>query len=179
MRRFLPAVLSVISVFGASAYGQSAGISPIHVPAGSIVTFYSQTRLNPGTGNVLDELPKGTILKVKLLAAIDSNMDRDGSEFRGALATPLTSGTDVIVHADAGVRGLLVLLRSKSHPEGFRYELLITSISDNGKSYELTASLNSSFFDTNGPRAANPIPVTPENEKELPTKIGKLPANKN
>jgi hypothetical protein len=52
------------------------------------------------------------------------------------------------------VRGLLVLLRSKTHPEGFRYELLITRLIDHGKSYDLTASLNPSFLDP----AVQPVP---------------------
>jgi hypothetical protein len=42
------------------------------------------------------------------------------------------------------------LLRSRNHPEGFRYELLITSLNDRGKNYDLTASLNSSFRETTG-----------------------------
>jgi len=64
------------------------------------------------------------------------------------LAAPLVSGGQVIVRNEAEVRGLLVLLRSRSHPEGFRYELLVTSLTDRGKSYDLTASLNPTFLDT-------------------------------
>ncbi|PYT50576.1 MAG: hypothetical protein DMG43_14765 [Acidobacteria bacterium] len=60
---------------------------------------------------------------------------------------PLVLAGEVIVRSEAEVRGLLVLLRSRSHPEGFRYELLITGLTDRGKSYELTASLNPSFLD--------------------------------
>ena len=43
-----------------------------------------------------------------------------------------------------------MLLGSRNHPDGFRYELLITSFDVNEKSYELTASLNPSFFDSVG-----------------------------
>ena len=50
-----------------------------------------------------------------------------------------------MLHADAEVRGIFALLRSRNHPEGFRYELLITGVNDRGKNYTLTASLNSSF----------------------------------
>ena len=39
----------------------------------------------------------------------------------------------VIVHSESEVRGILVLLRSKNHPEGFRYELLVTSVTDHAK----------------------------------------------
>jgi hypothetical protein len=50
------------------------------------------------------------------------------------------------------------LLRSRSHPEGFRYELLITSLTDHGKSYILTASLNPSLADSR--TASNTKPAT-------------------
>ncbi len=59
----------------------------------------------------------------------------------------LISGDEVVVHSDAEVHGLLALLRSRNHPEGFRYDLMITSLVDHGKSYTLTATLDSSFFD--------------------------------
>jgi len=62
-------------------------------------------------------------------------------------------GDGVVIHSEAEVRGLLVLLRKQNHPNGFRYELLLTELSDHGKSYLLTASLNDSFFD------AGPQPV--------------------
>jgi hypothetical protein len=82
-----------------------------------------------------------------MLDSIDSTVNRDGSPFRGSIVSPLISGDQVVVHSDAEVHGLLALLRSRSHPEGFRYELLITGLVDHGKSYTLTASLDSSFFD--------------------------------
>jgi hypothetical protein len=107
-----------------------------------------QTRLHPAATDALDGLPKGTILQVRMLDTVDSTTDRDGAEFHGTLAAPLLLGGEVIVLADAEVRGLLVLLRSRSHPEGFRYELLLTGLTDRGNSYDLTASLNPSFLDS-------------------------------
>jgi hypothetical protein len=53
------------------------------------------------------------------------------------------------------VRGILALLRSRSHPDGFRYELLITRLTDHGKSYVLTASLKPSLADSPVPSPAN------------------------
>jgi hypothetical protein len=92
--------------------------------------------------------------------AIDSGVDRDGAEFRGSIVAPLVSGGEVIIRSEAEVRGLLVLLRSRSHPEGFRYELLVTRITDHGKSYDLTASLNPSFLDPGVQPAADSKPAT-------------------
>ena len=103
----------------------------------------------------MDALPKGMVLEVRILDSIDSDSDRDGTEFRGTLVTPLVSEGEVIVHSEAEVRGLLVLLRSKTHPEGFRYELLVTGLTDRGKSFDLTASLNSSFLDPGGQPAGD------------------------
>ena len=78
--------------------------------------------------------------------------------------SPVVSGNEVIVHADAEVQGLLALLRSRTHPEGFRYELLITSVKDHGKTYDLTASLNTAFFDG----GARPISVPGAEKMESP-----------
>jgi len=82
-----------------------------------------------------------------MLDTVDSAADSDGTEFHGTLAAPLVFGDEVVVPSDAEVRGLLVLLRSRSHPDGFRYDLLVTELTDHGKSYDLTASLNPSFLD--------------------------------
>jgi hypothetical protein len=180
MRGFFLVVLCTIGVCAASANAQSASIQPIHANAGAVLTFYSQTRLNPGMGNILDVLPKGTELKIRLLDSVDSAVDRDGLEFRGILVAPLSAGNEVIVHADAEVRGLLVLLRSGKHPEGFRYELLITSITENGKAYELTASLIPSFLDDGVQKPANAAPAAHGTDaKEPPASVAKTPERKN
>jgi len=114
-----------------------------------VLTFYSQSRLYPSSDNPLDGLPKGTALRVKLLDGVDSNTEADGTPFRGILEAPLADGRNTALAQErAEVRGLLVLLRSRAHPEGFRYELLLTGVSVRGKIQDLTATLNPSLFDT-------------------------------
>jgi hypothetical protein len=153
MRRILLLILCVSSVSGA-ARAQTQTIQPLQESAGTVLTFYLQTRMAPESNDVFDSLPKGTVLRVKLLDAIDSGVARDGSEFRAELASPVYSENhQLLFHTDAQIHGLFVLLRSRNHPEGFRYELLATSLSENGKSYELTASLNPSFSDAPKPTA--------------------------
>jgi hypothetical protein len=152
---------------------RAAALKPIRVSAGSILSFYLQTRLNPDNGSVIDQLPKGTVLNIKVMDSIDSEVTRDGAEFRGLVVTPLVSGDEVIIHADAQVRGLFAILRSRSHPEGFRYELLITGITDGGKTFQLTASMNPSFVDAppqnqNAP-AANSANESSSSEKSSST----------
>jgi len=160
MRRSIVAVLCFISLFAIATLGQSPiAVAPLRVTAGTVLKFHLQARLTPVAGDALDALPKGTVLPVRMLDSIDSATDRDGTEFHGSLAAPLVSGGQVIVRAEAEVRGLLVLLRSRSHPEGFRYELLVTGLTDRGKSYDLTASLNPSFLDPAAQPAADSKPA--------------------
>ena len=147
MHRFGLVFLCSVCVLGGTARGQNANIEPIHARPGAVLTFHVQTRLNPTDRNETDALPHGTVIRVKMLNGVDSGVDRDGSEFRGEVVDSVSAGSKVIVHSESEVRGILVLLRSKSHPDGFRYELLVTSLTDHGKTYDLTASLNSSFFD--------------------------------
>ncbi len=147
MRRLTLAVVCALCVIAGAYRARAAALKPIRVSAGSVLSFYLQTRLNPENGSVIDQLPKGTVLNIKVMDSIDSDVTRDGAEFRGLVVTPLVSGDEVIIHADAQVRGLFAILRSRSHPEGFRYELLITGITDGGKTFQLTASMNPSFVD--------------------------------
>jgi hypothetical protein len=166
MRRILLLILCVSIVNTASARAQTRTIQPLQESAGTVLTFYLQTRMAPGSGDVFDSLPKGTMLRVKLLDAIDSGVARDGAEFRGELASPVYSENhQLLFHTDAQIHGLFVLLRSRNHPEGFRYELLATSLNENGRSYELTASLNPSFSDAPKPAAQIAAPNPVETEK--------------
>ena len=148
MRRLALAIVFCLSVIAAGAWGQTPEIEPVHVRSGTVLTFYLQTRLNPENGNAIDLLPKGTTLNIRVLDSIDSDLTRDGAQFRGVVVSPLVSKGEVVIHAGAEVRGLFALLRSRSHPEGFRYELLITGITDGGKMFQLTASLGLSFTDS-------------------------------
>jgi hypothetical protein len=108
--------------------------------------------------------------------AVDSSVNRDGSEFRGELVSPIVSGNDVVVHPESEVRGLLVLLRSRTHPEGFRYELLITQITDKGKSFDVTASLNASLADIDNNRPPSAEPELLKSHESTAPPAEKLPA---
>lgn len=143
MRRFV-ALLVCASGFsaGAARPQNSSAIAPLRIPAGTIVNFELQTRLKATAADALGELPKGTVLRVKLLDSIDSTADRDGAAFRGRIVSSIAWGNRVVIHSDAQVRGLFALLRSASHPEGFRYDLLVTGVTDRGQSYTVTAFLD-------------------------------------
>jgi len=138
------------------ASGQGARIEPVRVSAGTVLTFYLHARLNPTSGDGVDGLPKGTLLRVKMSDSIDSATDADGTEFHGTVESGLVSSGELVIRSGSEVRGILALLRSRNHPEGFRYELLITDLTDHGKSYSLTASLSPSLADS----SAAPKPST-------------------
>jgi hypothetical protein len=145
--RYLVSLVSVCCVLTVPCLGQALHIQPIKVPAGALLTFHLQSRLNPEVGNQIDALPRGTTLRVKLLDTVDSDTAQDGSRFRGELISSLESATETLVHAQSAAHILLVLLRNRTHPQGFRYELLMTGLDDHGKPYDLTASLNPSLAD--------------------------------
>ena len=166
MKRIALVAVGITFAFASAAYGQAFRIEPVHVTAGTILTFYLHARLNPTSGDSVDGLPKGTLLRVKMLDSIDSAVNRDGTEFHGEVMSGLTSSGEVVIHSGSEVRGILALLRSRSHPEGFRYELLITGLTDHGKSYVLTASLNPSLADSTVASTAKPTTKTNSNTSE-------------
>ena len=151
------------SLFSLSAWCGSSPIGQIHVAAGAVLTFQLQTRMKASaTTDAMDEFPPGTLLRVKVLDPIDSTREADGTPFQGILITPLVSGKQVVAHSDSGVTGLLVLLRSREHPQGFRYELLITGIYDGAKHYSVTASLSPSLYD---PSETSETTAAPKNHR--------------
>jgi hypothetical protein len=147
-------VAAVALLFAAPSFCQSANISPLEIPAGAVVNFQLQSRLSPSATDPADALPAGTTLRIKLLNAIDSRVDQDGSAFQGVLVSPLEQNNHVVLGANAEVHGLFALLRSRQHPDGFRYELLVTNVVDGGRSYVVTASLDSSLFEPTARRTA-------------------------
>lgn len=165
MKRIALVAVCITSAFASVAQGQASSATPVpvRVTAGTVLTFYLHARLNPTSGDSLDGLPKGTLLRVKMLDSIDSAVNADGAEFRGTVVSGLTSSGELVIHRESEVRGILALLRSRSHPDGFRYELLITGLTDHGKSYALTASLNPSFTDS--PVASNSKPAAKDKPK--------------
>ena len=171
MYRYAVAALCLIGVVPTISRGQKSTLEPLSLPSGTIVTFHVQARLNPGAGES-DSLPKGATLNVRLLAAVDSAVNEDGSPFHGELVAPVfdADGKTVLVPAHAQAEGILVLLRSRNHPDGFRYELLLIRITDHGRELDLTASLNPSLTDTR--------PNPSASDKQEPLASGKTVSGK-
>jgi hypothetical protein len=170
MKRIALVAMCMAGASASTAYGQASRIEAVHVSAGTVLTFYLHARLNPTSGDSVDGLPKGTLLRVKILDSVDSAVNADGTEFHGTVMSGLTSSGEIVIHSGSEVRGILALLRSRNHPEGFRYELLITDLTDHGKSYSLTASLNPSLADSavasNAKQAPRANPKSPESGRQ-------------
>ena len=81
----IPSVFCFMTMLAHSGNAQSSTLEPIHVSPGTVLNFHLQTRLNPGAGNEVDILPSGTLLRVRILDSIDSNVEQDGAEFRAWL----------------------------------------------------------------------------------------------
>lgn len=160
MHRIAVALLCFLGISAGVARAQSSSLQPLRVASGAVLDFHLQTLLRPASGDPLLVLPEGTILRVRLLDSVDSHVNRDGDTFRGTVVSPVSSGTKIIIQAGAAVRGLLALLRSRKHPQGFRYELLITGIMDFGKTYSVTASLDPTLFDSGLHHSTNVVPAS-------------------
>ena len=166
MKRIALVALFLSGALASTAHGQASRIEPVHVSVGTVLTFYLHARLNPTSGDGVEGLPKGSLLRVKMLDSIDSSVNPDGTEFHGTVVSGLTSSGELVIHSGSEVRGILALLRSRSHPEGFRYELLITGLMDHGKSYTLTASLNPSLADSPVASTSKPVPKSSSKSSE-------------
>jgi hypothetical protein len=147
MVRCIVSFVCAVSVFLLPGFAETSALEPLRYPSGAVLDFHVQTRFHPDVENDADSLPKGTLVHVKLLSPVDSDTAADGSEIRGVVTAAILAGDKVVVHSDAEAEVLFVVLRNRTHPRGFRYELLVTKVIDAGKPLDLTASLSSSFSD--------------------------------
>lgn len=175
MHRLLAVALCTLGALAGSAYAQKSPVQPMRIDAGTILEFHLQTRLDSAAGNLVDSLPKGALLRVKMLDPIDSTLSQDGAEFHGLLLSSMKSGGEVVVHSGSEVSGIFVLLRNERHPEGFRYELLLTGVKDHGKYYALTASLSSAIGDSGSQAVVSSKAETAQDPKEAVPANRKLP----
>jgi hypothetical protein len=150
VRRIHAFVVCALVSVAVTVRGQALSIKPIQIASGTVITFHLQTRLRASASDPLNNLPSGTLLQVKMLDTMQRTADADGVPFRGSVVSPLVVNGQVIIHPDAVVQGLQILLRNRNHPEGFRYELLITGLVDQGQSYTITASFDPPFTEANG-----------------------------
>src|SRR5205807_7820153 len=97
MKRIVPAALSFLAALTIATYGQAFKVGPVRVSAGTVLTFYLHARLNTTNGDGVDGLPKGTLLRVKMLDCIDSAVNGDGTEFHGTVVSGLASSREIVI----------------------------------------------------------------------------------
>jgi hypothetical protein len=179
--RYISTLLVCALVLSAgSTRGQTLGVKPIQFESGTVFSFQLQPRLQARAGDPLNRIPSGTLLQVKMLDTARRDSEADGFPFRGTVMSSLTVGGQVIIHSEAEVQGIQILLRNKNHPEGFRYELLITDLTDQGQSYTITAFFDPTFGEANGETSPHTYAGSPEGSPTRPvvsTKPIESPSN--
>ena len=142
MRRVPALAVCFLGFFAPAVRGQSLSVKPIQIESGMVLNFRLQTRIQASAGDPLNTFPDGTVLPVKMLDSAHLWADADGVPFRGTVVGSLMVADHVVIHPGAEVRGLQILLRNRNHPDGFRYELLITDLIDQGEAHTITASFD-------------------------------------
>lgn len=87
-------------------------------------------------------MPEGTAIHVRLDNAVDSNQSRAGDTFNATVAEPVVVAGKTVIPQGAAAKGLVVDARESGHLRGVpRLQLALTSVTVDGKTYELrTAS---------------------------------------
>jgi hypothetical protein len=86
-------------------------------------------------------VPAGTQLSIRLVDALDSEKNQVGDSFRATLNAPVVIEDEVVVPQDADVQGRVVDVKSAGRYAGAATMVLeLTSVSFNGKTYNLTTN---------------------------------------
>ena len=101
MVRYIACLVCAASLLLVPAFAQTQTLEPLSFASGAVLDFHLQTRFHPDVENDADLLPKGAILRVKLLSPVDSHTTPDGGEIRGVVTEAMTWGDKAIIHPGA------------------------------------------------------------------------------
>ena len=105
-------------------------------------------------------LPAGTTVRVVMLDAVDSAVNRVGQTFTAVLAFALTSGDTVIVPKGAEVLVVLTEARQAGSLQGSsQLELALKSLTYRGTTYELYSSMVTAAGESRGAQSAQRIGI--------------------
>lgn len=105
-------------------------------------------------------LPAGTTVRVVMLDAVDSSVNRPGQTFRAALASALTSGDTVVVPEGTEVQVVLAEARQAGKMKGAsQLELALYSVAYLGTTYELQSSTVTAEGASRGKQSAKRIGI--------------------
>jgi len=86
-------------------------------------------------------VPYGTVLSVRLLESVSSDLDQPGDKFTASLASPVMIDDKVVIPAEAGIQGKVVEVESGGRFGGKpSLAIELTNLVYNGKSYSLRTS---------------------------------------
>ena len=103
-------------------------------------------------------VPYGSVLSVRLLESVNSDLNQPGDQFVASLASPVMVGDRVVIPAEAGLQGKIVEVRSAGRFTGRSSLVLeLTRLAYNGKSYQLRTSQYSQQGPARDTRSAETI----------------------
>jgi len=103
-------------------------------------------------------VPYGSVLSVRLLESVNSDLNQPGDKFVASLASPVMVGDRVVIPAEAGLQGKIVEVRSAGRFTGRSSLVLeLTRLAYNGKSYQLRTSQYSKQGPARDTRSAETI----------------------
>jgi len=103
-------------------------------------------------------VPYGSVLSVRLLESVNSDLNQPGDRFFASLASPVAVGDRVVIPAEAGLQGKIVEVRSTGRFTGRSSLILeLTRLAYNGKSYQLRTSQYSKQGPARDTRSAETI----------------------
>jgi hypothetical protein len=86
-------------------------------------------------------VPAGTVLSVRLLESVGSDVNDAGDKFTASLASPVMIGDKVVIPAEAGIHGRVVQVQSGGRFSGKPSLVLeLNELAYNGKDYSLRSS---------------------------------------
>ncbi|HEY7097112.1 MAG TPA: BON domain-containing protein [Terriglobales bacterium] len=114
---------------------------PTH-PVGSLSASNQALRVSPPPPVVEKiNIPPGTVLSVRLLETVGSELNQKGDTFTASLASPVMIGDKVVIPAEAGIHGRVVDAESSGHFTGKPSVVIeLDEVAYNGKSYPLSTS---------------------------------------
>ena len=86
-------------------------------------------------------VPYGTMLAVRLMESLSSDLNEKGDTFLASLASPILLGNKVVVPEGAGIKGRVVEVQSAGRLGGRPAMIIeVTRLAYNGKSYDLRSN---------------------------------------
>ena len=86
-------------------------------------------------------VPYGTVLAVRLMESLSSDLNEKGDTFLASLASPILLGNKVVVPEGAGIKGRVVEVQSAGRLGGRPAMIIeVTRLAYNGKSYDLRSN---------------------------------------